>query len=174
MPFSFLLFGSLRPWLALVLGLLCALAVIWSVQLSALAVPEPLKEGGKTALSTWLTLGLYGILPLLLLLACLLGAFCLAGGATSPTAGLYGVALAGVGFLVPMGDLLTCASCGTLAQGAIALTWMSGDMPQPTWAPALDKLSDRFSAESRGYSFTASILAAFLLALAWEIGRAHV
>lgn len=166
MPFSFLFFGSLKPFLALTLGLLCAPLVAWATQLSALASPGEIPKD-KVPVTTWMIMGMYGALPLLLLLAALAGGFWLSGGASAPATGLYGVALAGVGLLAPMGDLLTFSSFGALAQGTISLTWMSGDMAEPDWAPALDQLGDQLSADGRGYSLALTLTASLLLLLAW-------
>lgn len=175
MPFAFLMFGTLRPCLPLALGLLCAPAVAWSTRLSAMAPPpEDMSSDGKVPVRAWLTIALYGALPLVLLLGALLGAFWLHGGRDSPIMGLYGVTLAGVGLLAPMGDLLTLSSCGGLAQGVISLTWMSGDMAEPDWAPGLALLGQRFSTAGRGYSLALTLTSSLLLLLAWMGSRAMV
>lgn len=167
LPCSFLLFGSLRPCFALFAGLLAAPLVAWGTQLAALAVPEPAgrNAGQKVPVTTWLILGLYGLLPLMLLTAALLSAFLLAGGADTPVFGLYGVALAGVGLLSPAGEFLVFSSCGAAAQGAISLTWMSGDMAEPVWAGGLEVFGKRLSYAGRGYSLGVTLTTSLLLLL---------
>lgn len=167
LPCAFLLFGTLQPCLSLFVGLLSAPLVAWGTQLASLAVPEPaVREAGqKVPVTTWLIMGLYGSLPLLLLIAALLLAFLLAGGTADPALGLYGVALAGAGLLAPAGELFTFSSCGAMAQGAISLTWMSGDMAEPAWASGLEVFGKRLSYAGRGYSLGATLTTSLLLLL---------
>lgn len=163
LPFSFLLFGSFRPWLAFVLGQIAAPAAIQISQLSA-KLKAMNKEGKKRPALAYLSMLPVWLLPLLLLTVALLGAYALCDGAPN---GLYGLALAGIGFLTPTADLLTASSFSLMARGALSLTWMSGDMTEPTWAKDLSILSDQFSALGRSCTLITELTAAGLLLLAW-------
>lgn len=168
LPFSFLLLGSFRPWLAFVLGLIAAPIAIQIIQLSAKMKPIA-KAEQKFPLAAYGVMALLGLLPLLLLAAALWGAYTLCGGVNG--GGLYGLAMAGIGFLVPTTDLLTASSFALMARGSISLTWLSGDMTEPVWATDLGILSDQFSAIGRSGSLLHNLAAAGLLLAAWELRR---
>lgn len=163
LPFTLLLFGSFRPWLSFVLGMVAAPAAIQIFQLSAKTRAVG-KDGQKHPVLAYLSMLPIWLLPLLLLTAALCGAYALCDGVLD---GLYGLALAGIGFLTPATDLLTAASFSLMARGAISLTWMSGDMTEPSWAASLNTLSDQFSALGRGCTLITELTSAGLLLLAW-------
>ncbi|MCM8762066.1 MAG: sodium-translocating pyrophosphatase, partial [Candidatus Omnitrophica bacterium] len=137
----------------------------------------PTKNVAKSALTGHATVIIEGIatgmnstlLPIVVIVLATIGAYMFAGGLYSPSLGLYGIGLAGVGLLSTLGITLATDSYGPVADNAGGNAEMSHQPPfvrQRT--DALDALGNTTAATGKGFAIGSAALTTLALIAAFK------
>ena len=123
------------------------------------------ETGTATLIISGLSVGMLStLLPIIIISVCVLVAFFVSGGASSPAMGLYGIALAAVGMLSTLGITLATDAYGPVADNAGGIAEMSGlekEVRQRT--DALDSLGNTTAATGKGFAIGSAALTALAL-----------
>ncbi len=168
-----------RYWLVIVVGLLAGNIIAFATeyytsytQKPTQRIAEAAQTGSATLIIRGLAVGMEStVLPVLTVAVAILASMWL-GGATVPeeagfirlTAGLYGVALAGVGMLSTLGVTLATDAYGPVADNAGGIAEMS-NMPAYVRerTDALDSLGNTTAATGKGFAIGSAVLTAMAL-----------
>ncbi len=123
------------------------------------------ETGTATIIIGGLSVGMLStLLPIVIVSVCVLVAFFVSGGASSASAGLYGIALAAVGMLSTLGITLATDAYGPVADNAGGIAQMAGlDEKVRERTDALDSLGNTTAATGKGFAIGSAALTALAL-----------
>ncbi len=123
------------------------------------------ETGTATIIINGLSVGMLStLLPIIIVSACVLTAYFVSGGASSPSMGLYGIALAAVGMLSTLGITLATDAYGPVADNAGGIAQMAGlDEKVRQRTDALDSLGNTTAATGKGFAIGSAALTALAL-----------
>jgi len=136
----------------------------------ARSVAAASRTGHATVVLEGIACGMHSTLvPVLTIGIAMLSSYWLAGGATSPDMGLYGVALAAVGMLSTLGITLATDAYGPVADNAGGIAEMAGMGPSVRRrTDALDSLGNTTAATGKGFAIGSAALTALALIAAYR------
>ena len=123
------------------------------------------ETGTATIIIGGLSTGMMSTLvPVVVIGACVLIAYFVSGGASQPTMGLYGIALAAVGMLSTLGITLATDAYGPVADNAGGIAQMA-ELPAEVRerTDALDSLGNTTAATGKGFAIGSAALTALAL-----------
>ena len=174
--------GSLGVYGAIVSGLVAGVLIGYFTEYFTSDHYEPTKNLADSAVSGTgplviggLALGMFSsIVPVIIIGVSVLVSFIVAGGAGDFQAGIYGVAISGVGMLATLAITLTTDAYGPVADNAGGIAEMSG-LPSEVRkrTDALDSLGNTTAATGKGFAIGSASLAALAMIVAYadEIGQ---
>ena len=123
------------------------------------------ETGTATIIISGLSVGMISTLvPIVIVAVCVLVAYFVSGGASSPSLGLYGIALAAVGMLSTLGITLATDAYGPVADNAGGIAEMAGlDKKVRERTDALDSLGNTTAATGKGFAIGSAALTALAL-----------
>ncbi len=123
------------------------------------------ETGTATIIIGGLSVGMLStLLPIVIVAVCVLVAFYVSGGASSASAGLYGIALAAVGMLSTLGITLATDAYGPVADNAGGIAQMAGlEHKVRERTDALDSLGNTTAATGKGFAIGSAALTALAL-----------
>ena len=123
------------------------------------------ETGTATIIISGLSVGMISTLvPIVIVAACVLVAYFISGGASNPSMGLYGIALAAVGMLSTLGITLATDAYGPVADNAGGIAEMAGlDKKVRERTDALDSLGNTTAATGKGFAIGSAALTALAL-----------
>lgn len=123
------------------------------------------ETGTATIIISGLSTGMLStFIPIVIVAACVLISFFVSGGATNPSLGLYGIALAAVGMLSTLGITLATDAYGPVADNAGGIAEMAGlDKSVRERTDALDSLGNTTAATGKGFAIGSAALTALAL-----------
>ena len=126
--------------------------------------------GPATVIIAGLSVGMLSTaVPVIAVAAGMLGAFLVAGGASNPTMGLYGIGIAAVGMLSTLGITLATDAYGPVADNAGGSAEMAGLEPEVRKkTDALDSLGNTTAATGKGFAIGSAALTALALVAAYS------
>lgn len=128
------------------------------------------ETGSATIIIGGVSLGMISTaLPIVIIVACILVAFFMAGGVTNADLGLYGIALAAVGMLSTLGITLATDAYGPIADNAGGIAEMAGlDHSVRERTDALDSLGNTTAATGKGFAIGSAALTALALVASYR------
>jgi K(+)-stimulated pyrophosphate-energized sodium pump len=132
-------------------------------------IAKAAETGSATLIIEGLAVGMKSTMaPVLIVAVAILIALFLGGGTGEGSAGLYAVALAGVGMLSTLGITLATDAYGPVADNAGGIAEMS-DLPDEvrTRTDALDSLGNTTAATGKGFAIGSAVLTALALMAAY-------
>ena len=185
-PVTYLLMGSLQACLAILIGLLSACLICYCTERFTSEVYRPTRRlsaatetGPATAIMGGLSLGMKStVAPMVILILTALVAFVSTGGflnwadplpqEAGFARGLYGVGLAAVSMLSPLGLILSAHAYGPVVDSAHGIVRMAGlGEGERDRADALDALGNTAAATGKGFAAAAAALASLVLLAAY-------
>ncbi len=134
------------------------------------SISESAKTGSSTVIISGLSVGmLSAALPILIVSIATMCSYFLAGGATNPNLGLYGVGISAVGMLSTLGITLATDAYGPVADnaGGIAqFTNQPSELRERT--DSLDALGNTTAATGKGFAIGSAALTALALIAAYN------
>ncbi len=123
------------------------------------------ETGTATIIIGGLSVGMLStLLPIIIVAVCVMAAYFVSGGATSPSMGLYGIGLAAVGMLSTLGITLATDAYGPVADNAGGIAEMAGlDKKVRERTDALDALGNTTAATGKGFAIGSAALTALAL-----------
>ncbi|MFA5260251.1 MAG: sodium-translocating pyrophosphatase [Candidatus Omnitrophota bacterium] len=133
-------------------------------------IAEQSLTGPATVIIAGLSVGMMSTaIPVLVVGAAILASYFLSGGATNFNAGLYGIAIAGVGMLSTLGITLATDAYGPVADNAGGNAEMAGLPPGVRKrTDALDSLGNTTAATGKGFAIGSAALTALGLIAAFN------
>ncbi len=166
------LLGTMAPFVAVLAGLVVGLAIGQAAEYYTSGDYGPVKKiaqqsetGPATTIISGLSVGMYSTaIPILLIVAGILIAFFVSGGATDITKGLYGIALAAVGMLATAGMTIAVDAYGPIADNAGGIAEMS-ELPKGVReiTDKLDAVGNTTAAMGKGFAIGSAALTALAL-----------
>jgi K(+)-stimulated pyrophosphate-energized sodium pump len=169
---------SFRYWFVILVGLVAGNAIAYFTEYFTSYTEKPTQSIAKAAETGSATLIIQGlavgmnstVAPVLIVAASILLTLWLGMGASDGnlTAGLFAVALAGVGMLSTLGVTLATDAYGPVADNAGGIAEMSG-LPKEvrTRTDALDSLGNTTAATGKGFAIGSAVLTALALMAAY-------
>ncbi len=123
------------------------------------------ETGTATIIIGGLSVGMLStLMPIIIVAICILVAYFVSGGTSSPSMGLYGIALAAVGMLSTLGITLATDAYGPIADNAGGIAEMAGlDKKVRERTDALDSLGNTTAATGKGFAIGSAALTALAL-----------
>ena len=123
------------------------------------------ETGTATIIIGGLSLGMLStLLPIIIVAVCVIAAYFVSGGASSPSMGLYGIGLAAVGMLSTLGITLATDAYGPVADNAGGIAEMAGlESSVRERTDALDALGNTTAATGKGFAIGSAALTALAL-----------
>jgi K(+)-stimulated pyrophosphate-energized sodium pump len=184
---KFLLPDNLGIFFSVVIGLIVGIVVGKSVEYytsesyrPTVEVAEKAQTGEATVIIGGLASGMISTaIPVLAIVAGIIGAFATAGGFKSPILGLYGIGVAAVGMLSTLGITLATDAYGPIADNAGGNAEMAGlDEVVRQRTDALDSLGNTTAATGKGFAIGSAALTALALLAAYieeiKAGMRHI
>ncbi len=128
------------------------------------------ETGSATTIIGGISLGMLSTaMPIVIVAVCVLIAYFIAGGNTSASNGLYGIALAAVGMLSTLGITLATDAYGPVADNAGGIAEMAGMDPEVRKrTDALDALGNTTAATGKGFAIGSAALTALALMASYK------
>ncbi len=170
-------------YFSLLTGLLAGVAIGLSTEYYTSDCYKPAKEiaksgltGSATVIISGLSIGMYStVIPVLVVVSAIIGAYYFAGGAANASLGLYGIGIAAVGMLSTLGITLATDSYGPVADNAGGIAQMSGQEPiVRERTDALDSLGNTTAATGKGFAIGSAALTAMTLIAAYRANVASL
>ena len=123
------------------------------------------ETGTATVIISGLSIGMLStFFPIIIIAACVLVAYFVAGGGNDASMGLYGISLAAVGMLSTLGITLATDAYGPVADNAGGIAQMAGlDEKVRERTDALDSLGNTTAATGKGFAIGSAALTALAL-----------
>ena len=167
--------GDIRPFFAIVIGLLVGIIIAKITEYYTSGDYKPVKEiadqsetGPATTIISGLSVGMMSTaLPIVILAAGIIGAFYvsgMSGGSMDPVQGLYGIALAAVGMLSTAGMTIAVDAYGPIADNAGGIAEMC-ELPHEVReiTDKLDSVGNTTAAIGKGFAIGSAALTALAL-----------
>ncbi len=167
---------AVRIWLSMVTGLAVGIAIGKWTEYSTDYNYGPTKEIARQSLTGPATVVLAGFsagqlstwFPVVVVVIGIMLSYWLAGGATSPVQGLYGISLASVGMLSTLGITLATDAYGPIADNAAGNATMSGLEPVVRErTDKLDSIGNTTAATGKGFAIGSAALTALAMIAAY-------
>ena len=128
------------------------------------------ETGSATIIIGGVSLGMISTcIPIVIIVACILVAYFVAGGSTNANQGLYGIALAAVGMLSTLGITLATDAYGPIADNAGGIAEMAKlDHSVRNRTDALDSLGNTTAATGKGFAIGSAALTALALVASYR------
>lgn len=164
--------GDVRPFGSIVIGLAVGLIIAKITEYYTSQDYKPVKgiadqseTGAATTIISGLSVGMMSTaMPIIVLAAGIIGAFFVAGGASSASLGLYGIALAAVGMLSTTGMTVAVDAYGPIADNAGGIAEMC-ELPHGVReiTDKLDSVGNTTAAIGKGFAIGSAALTALAL-----------
>jgi len=175
-PLTYIILGNWGVYIAILCGLIGGCAIGYFTEYYTSDTYKPTQKlaaasetGSATIIIGGISLGLKSTMVSILIVAAavLLSFFC-AGGATSFSAGLYGIGVAGVGMLSTLGITLATDAYGPVADNAGGIAEMAG-LPHEVRnrTDALDSLGNTTAATGKGFAIGSASLTSLALLVSY-------
>ena len=175
-PLTYIILGNWGIYIAILCGLIGGCAIGYFTEYYTSDTYKPTQKlaaasetGSATIIIGGISLGLKSTMVSILIVAAavLLSFFC-AGGATSFSAGLYGIGVAGVGMLSTLGITLATDAYGPVADNAGGIAEMAG-LPHEVRnrTDALDSLGNTTAATGKGFAIGSASLTSLALLVSY-------
>lgn len=169
---ALVLFGSIRPFIAVFAGIVVGLAISRFTELSTSDEYETVKKiahdsqtGASTNIISGLAAGMNSTVgPIIVIAIGIILAFVGAGGNTNPLSGLYGIAIAAVGMLSTAGMTIAVDAYGPIADNAGGIAEMT-ELPENVReiTDSLDSVGNTTAAVGKGFAIGSAALTALSL-----------
>lgn len=169
---SRMILGSLRPFVAIVAGLVVGLIIAQITEYYTSDAYKPVRKiaresetGASTTIISGLGVGMLSTAgPILVIGVGILIAFFASNGATNSVEGLYGIALAAVGMLSTAGMTIAVDAYGPIADNAGGIAQMA-DLPEDVRniTDHLDSVGNTTAAIGKGFAIGSAALTALAL-----------
>lgn len=166
------LMGDLRFYYAAIVGIVIMVLMVVFTEYYTSTSFRPVKTiakasetGAGTNIISGLAIGFESTaLPLIVIVAGILASFYVSGGATDPSLGIYGIAIAAAAMLSTTGMIVALDSYGPITDNAGGIAEMAG-MPSKVRkvTDALDAVGNTTKAVTKGYAIGSAALGALAL-----------
>lgn len=134
------------------------------------SISESSKTGPATVIIAGLSVGMSStVIPIIAVGCATLASYFLAGGATNPNLGLYGIGISAVGMLSTLGITLATDAYGPVADNAGGIAEFTNQKPEVRKrTDALDALGNTTAATGKGFAIGSAALTALALIAAYR------
>ncbi|WP_135605288.1 sodium-translocating pyrophosphatase [Methanococcoides sp. NM1] len=166
------LMGDIRLYYASIVGvIIMVLMVVFTEYYTSTSfrpvrtIAKASETGAGTNVISGLAIGFEStVLPVIIIIAGILGSYFIAGGATDPALGVYGIAIAAAAMLSTTGMIVALDSYGPITDNAGGIAEMA-KMPEEVRkiTDALDAVGNTTKAVTKGYAIASAALGAMAL-----------
>jgi K(+)-stimulated pyrophosphate-energized sodium pump len=166
------LMGDMRLYYASIVGIIIMVLMVVFTEYYTSTSFRPVKTiakasetGAGTNVISGLAIGFEStLLPVIIIIAGILGSYFIAGGATDPALGVYGIAIAAAAMLSTTGMIVALDSYGPITDNAGGIAEMA-KMPEEVRkiTDALDAVGNTTKAVTKGYAIASAALGAMAL-----------
>ncbi|WP_305064638.1 sodium-translocating pyrophosphatase [Methanococcoides sp.] len=166
------LMGDMRLYYASIVGIIIMVLMVVFTEYYTSTSFRPVKTiakasetGAGTNVISGLAIGFEStVLPVIIIIAGILGSYFIAGGATDPALGVYGIAIAAAAMLSTTGMIVALDSYGPITDNAGGIAEMA-KMPEEVRkiTDALDAVGNTTKAVTKGYAIASAALGAMAL-----------
>ncbi|SES70466.1 K(+)-stimulated pyrophosphate-energized sodium pump [Methanococcoides vulcani] len=166
------LMGDIRLYYASIVGvIIMVLMVVFTEYYTSTSfrpvrtIAKASETGAGTNVISGLAIGFEStVLPVIIIIAGILGSYFIAGGATDPAMGVYGIAIAAAAMLSTTGMIVALDSYGPITDNAGGIAEMA-KMPEEVRkiTDALDAVGNTTKAVTKGYAIGSAALGAMAL-----------